>query len=103
LSGANSGNGNATHGTTEKLNFQATEHASLLTTALPRGFLGSAHLFIKMGLKVDEAANFVFVQLNEQEQRHPHYARQDKINLIWGRIFHETKESGSMLRSFETI
>jgi hypothetical protein len=29
---------------TEKLNFQATEHVSLLTIALPRGFLVSAVL-----------------------------------------------------------
>jgi hypothetical protein len=36
---ANWGNGNATHGETEKLNFQATEHASLLTIEMPRGFL----------------------------------------------------------------
>jgi hypothetical protein len=28
----------------QKLNFQVTEHASLLTTALPRGFLVSALL-----------------------------------------------------------
>jgi hypothetical protein len=25
------------------------------------------HLFLKMAIKVDEAANFVFVQLTEQE------------------------------------
>jgi hypothetical protein len=39
-----------------------------------------------MARKVDEAANFVFVQLIEQkpgiyEKYHPHYARQGKI--IW--------------------
>jgi hypothetical protein len=39
-----------------------------------------------MARKVDEAANFVFVQLIEQEpgiydKRHPDYARQDKIDL----------------------
>jgi hypothetical protein len=38
----NWGNGNATPRKTEKLNFQAAEHASLLTIALPRGFLVSA-------------------------------------------------------------
>jgi hypothetical protein len=42
-SSANWGNGNATRGKT-KLNFQATGHASLLTTALSRGFLVSAVL-----------------------------------------------------------
>jgi hypothetical protein len=36
--------------------------------------------------KVDEAANFVFMQLIEQEpgiydKRHPDYARQDNIDL----------------------
>jgi hypothetical protein len=41
-----------------------------------------------MTRKVDEAANFVFVQLIEQEpgiydKRHPDYARQDKIDLAW--------------------
>jgi hypothetical protein len=58
-----------------------------------------------MARKVDEAANFVFVQLVEQEhgiydKRHQNYARWDKIDLAWERISHETKESGS---SFETI
>jgi hypothetical protein len=38
------GNRNATRGKTEKLNFLATEHASLLTIALPRGFLVSVVL-----------------------------------------------------------
>jgi hypothetical protein len=52
-----------------------------------------------MAWKVDEAANFVFVQLIEQEpgiydRRHPDYARQDKIDLAWERIPHEMKESG---------
>jgi hypothetical protein len=36
---ANWGNGNATRGETEKLNFQATVHDSLLTIELPSGFL----------------------------------------------------------------
>jgi hypothetical protein len=63
-----------------KLNFQATDHASRLTRALP--------------------ANFFFVQLLAQEpdicdKRHPNCARHDKINLAWERISHETKESGS--------
>jgi inosine/xanthosine triphosphate pyrophosphatase family protein len=58
--------------------------------------------------KVDEAANFVFVQLIEQEpgmydKRHPEYTRQDKTNLASERISHETEESGSRLSSFETI
>jgi hypothetical protein len=61
-----------------------------------------------MAQKVDEAANFVFVQLSEQEpgmysKHHPDYARQDKIDLVWERISHETKKSGSWLSSFETI
>jgi hypothetical protein len=39
-----------------------------------------------MARKVDEAANFGFAQLTEQEpgiygNRHPNYARQDKIDL----------------------
>jgi hypothetical protein len=65
------------------------------------------HLFVKVARKVDEAANFVFVQLIEQEpgiydKRHPDYARRDEINLTWDRIFHEMKESGPRLSSFET-
>jgi hypothetical protein len=61
-----------------------------------------------MARKVDEAANFVFVQLIEQEsdmyyKRHLDYARWDKIDLAWERISHEMKESGSCLSSFETI
>jgi hypothetical protein len=40
-----------------------------------------------MARKVDEAANFVFVQLIEQQlgiydKRHPDYGRQDKIDLV---------------------
>jgi hypothetical protein len=47
------------------------------------------HLF-KMARKADEASNFAFVQLIEQEigiydERHPDYARQDKIDLAWER------------------
>jgi hypothetical protein len=41
-----------------------------------------------MAQKVDEAANFVFVQLIEQEPAinnkcHPDYARKDEIDLAW--------------------
>jgi hypothetical protein len=66
------------------------------------------HLFHTMARKVDRAVHFVFVQLTEQEtgiydKRHSSYARQDKIDLAWDRISHETKESGSRLSSFETI
>jgi hypothetical protein len=44
-----------------------------------------------MRRKVDEAANFVFVQLIEQEpgiydKCHAHYARQDKIDLAWEKL-----------------
>jgi 5,10-methylenetetrahydrofolate reductase len=44
------------------------------------------HLFVKMARKVDAAANFVFVQLIEQEsgiydKRHPDDARRDKIEI----------------------
>jgi hypothetical protein len=61
-----------------------------------------------MARKVDEAANFVFVQLTEQEpriweKRHPDYARRDKIDLAWEGVSHETKESGYWLSSFERI
>jgi hypothetical protein len=61
-----------------------------------------------MARKVDEAANFVFVQLIEQEpgiydERHPNDGRQDKIDLAWETISHETNESGSRLNFFETI
>jgi hypothetical protein len=52
------------------------------------------HLF----LKVDKAANFVFVQLIEQQPGiydncHPDYGRQDKTDLAWERISHEMKGS----------
>jgi hypothetical protein len=63
-----------------------------------------------MARKFDEDANFVLVQLIEQEpdiyiydKCHATYGGQDKIDLAWGRISHETKESGSWLSSFETI
>jgi hypothetical protein len=58
--------------------------------------------------KVDEATNFVFVQLIEQEpgiydKCHADYTRWNKIDLAGERISHEMKESGSWLNSFETI
>jgi hypothetical protein len=62
-----------------------------------------------MARKFDEAANFVFVHLIEQEpvgiydKRHPDYAIQDKIDLVWERISHVMKESGSRLSSYKTI
>jgi hypothetical protein len=64
------------------------------------------HLFLLMARKVDEAANFVFVQLIEQEpgiyvECHADYALQDKIFLAWERSSHEMKESGSWLSSLE--
>jgi hypothetical protein len=48
-----------------------------------------------MARKVDEAANFVFVQLIEREpgmydKSHPDCARQDRIDLVWERISYET-------------
>jgi hypothetical protein len=60
-----------------------------------------------MARKVDEAANFVFVQLTEQEpdtydKCHPDYARHNKIDFALERISHEMKESGSWLSPFET-
>jgi hypothetical protein len=61
------------------------------------------HSVLKIERKVDEAANFVFVQLTEQEPGRPDYARKDNIDSAWERISRETKESGSRLSSFETI
>jgi hypothetical protein len=65
------------------------------------------HLFVKRARNVDEAANFVFVQLIEQQpgiydKRHPDYARQDKVDLSWERIPHGTKQSESWLIFFES-
>jgi hypothetical protein len=56
-------------------------------------------MFLEMARKVDEAANFVFVQLTEQkpaiyDKRHADYARPDKIHLAWERISHRLEESG---------
>jgi hypothetical protein len=61
-----------------------------------------------MARKVDEAANFVFEQLIGQQPAiydkcHADYARCNKIDLAWERIFHERKGSRSWLSSFETI
>jgi hypothetical protein len=61
-----------------------------------------------MARKVDGGANFVFVQLIEQElgiydKRHADFARRDKIDLAWERISQETKKSGSWLSSSETM
>jgi hypothetical protein len=52
-----------------------------------------------MARKVDGAANFVFVQLIEQEpgiydKCHPDYARRDKIDFAWEIISHEMNECG---------
>jgi hypothetical protein len=57
-----------------------------------------------MARRVYEAANFVFVQLIEQEpglydKSQSDYARQDKIDLVWERISHEMKESGMYIFS----
>jgi hypothetical protein len=59
-------------------------------------------IFFTVVRKVDEAANFLFAQLIEQEpgiydKGYPDYARQDKIDLAWKRISLETKESRSRL------
>jgi hypothetical protein len=49
-----------------------------------------------MARQFDEAANFVFVQLIEQEpgtydKGHSDFARQDKMDLGWDRIYHGMK------------
>jgi hypothetical protein len=54
------------------------------------------HLFLLITRKVYEAANFVFVQLIEQEpgiyDKCPaDDVRQAKIDVAWERISHETK------------
>jgi hypothetical protein len=54
-----------------------------------------------MAQKFHEAANFVFVQLIEQDpgiydKRHPDYGRRDKTDLAWEKISHEMKESGML-------
>jgi hypothetical protein len=66
------------------------------------------HLLLWMAQKIDEAANFVFVQLTEQEpgtydKCHPDCATRDNIHLASERISREMKESGSWLSSSETI
>jgi hypothetical protein len=65
------------------------------------------HLSLLIAREVDEALNFVFVQLIEQEPGiydncQADYARQDKIGLAWERISLEMNESGSWLSSSET-
>jgi hypothetical protein len=60
-----------------------------------------------MSRNAEEATNFVFLQLIEQEpgtydKGYSDYARQDKIYLVWERISHEKKDSGSWLSYFET-
>jgi hypothetical protein len=56
-------------------------------------------LFLKIAWKVEEAANFVFIQLIEQEpaihdKHHADYAMQDNIDLTWERISRRMEESG---------
>jgi hypothetical protein len=58
-----------------------------------------------MAREVYEAANFVLVQLIEQEpgiydKRHPEYARRDKVDLASGKISREMKESGMCIRKY---
>jgi hypothetical protein len=55
-----------------------------------------------MARKVDKTANFVFVQLIEQDPgiydtSHPDYARREKIDLASEKISHEINESGMCL------
>jgi hypothetical protein len=47
----------------------------------------------------DEASNFAFMQLIEQEpsiydKSHPDYARRDKVDLAWEIFSHKMNESG---------
>jgi hypothetical protein len=58
-----------------------------------------------MARKVDEVANFVFVQLIKQEpgiydKSHPDYARRDKRDLAWERISREMNESGMCVHMY---
>jgi hypothetical protein len=58
-----------------------------------------------MARKVDEAANFVFVQSVEKDpgiydKRHPDYARRNKIDLAWERVSHKMKESGKCVYEY---
>jgi hypothetical protein len=58
------------------------------------------NLFVKLTGLVDEAANYVFVQLTEQKptmynKLHVCFARRDKIGLAWERISHTMEESGT--------
>jgi hypothetical protein len=57
------------------------------------------HLFLKTARKFDEAANFVLVQLIEQEpdicnKRYQDYARRGKVDLAWEKISHKMKKAG---------
>jgi hypothetical protein len=57
------------------------------------------NLLLTMARKVDEAVNFVLVQLIEEEpgmydKRHPDYARQANVDLACEKISQEMKESG---------
>jgi hypothetical protein len=61
-----------------------------------------------MARKADEADNFVFVQVTEQEHRiygkcHADFAWWDKIYLALEGISHGVKESGSCFSTFEII
>jgi hypothetical protein len=63
------------------------------------------HVFLKMARKADEASNFVFVQLTEQEtsiydKSHPDCARRDKVDLALEDISHKTNESGMCLNVY---
>jgi hypothetical protein len=60
------------------------------------------HSLLTTARKVDEAANFVFVQLTGiYDKCHEAYARQDKTDLAWERISREMG-SGYWLSSFQT-
>jgi hypothetical protein len=61
-----------------------------------------------MASKANEASNIAFVPLTEEElgiydKRQADYARQNVIILVWERISHETKASGSRISSYKTI
>jgi hypothetical protein len=66
------------------------------------------HLFVKMAWKADETSDFVFVQLIKQEpsmydKSHPDYARWDKVDLAWEKIFHKMNESGMCVNVYILI
>jgi hypothetical protein len=57
-----------------------------------------------MARKVDEAANFVFVQEpGIYDKYHADCCRRDKLDLAWEGISHEAKEYGLRSSSFDTI